>query len=251
MERERARRKRKLKERTRMRGKILVSIGGAALLALGLVVGIIVGPSLQAMAAGQQAAQPQVAKGDYCALYEQTVAKDLGVSQSKLESANKDALQTVINQMYADGKITQAQKTKAEQELAQYATNPCVALKQAAAQHQNGQGTQSQAITAARAQIEVATAKALGISQATLQSDLASGKTVAQITKDQGAQKSAVDAAYLGAAQSLLKQAVANGDMTQAQSDMAYSYLQGLVAQGHYPLLDKGDASMAGFAGGQ
>ena len=242
-----------------MRQRILVSVGGAALLALGLVVGIIVGPSLQALAAAKQTAQPSVAKGDYCALYEQTVVKDLGVSQKQLESANKDAMQTVINQMYADGKITQAQKTQAEKELAQYATNPCAALKQMAAQHQSatGQGTQSQALTTARTAIATATAKALGISQATLQSDLTSGKTVAQLITSQHVQKSAVDAAYLGAVQSLLKQAVTSGEMTQAQSDMAYSYLQSAVAQGHYPLLDKGGAGamagagMTGFAGGQ
>ncbi len=235
-----------------MRQRILVSVGGAALLALGLVVGIIVGPSLQALAAAKQTAQPSVAKGDYCALYEQTVAKDLGVSQSKLESANKDALQKVINQMYADGAITQTQKAKAEQELTQYATNPCAALKQAAAAHQSGQGTPSQALTAARTTLETATAKALGISQATLQSDLASSKTVAQLIAARGVQKSAVDSAYLGAVQTLLKQAVTSGSMTQAQSDMAYSYIQSAVAQGQYPLLDAGSgAGIAGIAGGR
>jgi len=241
-----------------MRQRILVSVGGAALLAVGLVVGIIVGPSLQALAAGKQAAQPQAAKGDYCALYVQTVAKDLGKSQSELESANKDAMQTVINQMYADGKITQAQKTKAEQELAKYATNPCAALTQMAAQHKSGQGAQgaqSQAVTSARTTVEAATAKALGISPAMLQSDLAKGETVAQLIKAQGVQKSAVDTAYLGAVQSLLKQAVTSGQMTQAQSDMAYTYLKSAVAQGHYPLLDRGGAGamagMVGFTGGR
>lgn len=244
-----------------MRKRILVAVGGAALLALGLVVGIIVGPSLQALAAGKQPAQPsaaKVTKGDYCALYVQTVANDLGKSQSQLASANKDALQKVINQMYADGAITQKQKAQAEQSLAQYAADPCAALKQAAAQRQSGQGTQSQALTTARTTLETATAKALGISQATLQSDLASGKTVAQLIKTQNVQKSAVDSAYLGAVQGLLKQAVASGDMTQTQSDMASTYIQAAVAQGQYPLLDAksgagmaGMAGMAGFAGGQ
>lgn len=234
-----------------MRNRVLLSVGGVALLALGLVVGIIVGPSLHALAAGQQNAQPAVTKGDYCALYEQNLVKDLGVSQNQLESANKDAMQSVINQMYADGKITQAQKTKAEQELAQYATNPCAALKQMATQRQGaaGQATQSAAMTAARTALVTATAKALGMSPATLQSDLASGKTVSQLIAAQGAQKSAVDAAYLGAVQALLKQAVTGGNMTQAQSDMASSYVQSLVAQGHYPLLDKGSAGAMGGAG--
>ncbi len=240
-----------------MRQRILVSAGGAALLALGLVVGIIVGPSLQALAAGNQATQPRVAKGDYCALYLQTVESKLNKTQDELTSANKDAMQAVINQMYADGKITQTQKTRAEQELAKYAADPCAALKQIETHHQSGQGQGAhgqgtQAMSAARTALEAATAKALGISQAKLQSDLASGETVAQVIKAQGAQKSAVDAAYLGEVQTLLKQAVASGYMTQDQSTMAYSYIQNAVAQGHYPLLDAGgDAGMAGFAGGQ
>ena len=243
-----------------MRQRILVSVGGAALLALGLVVGIIVGPSLQALAAGNQQAQPRVAKGDYCGLYMQTVEDELGKTQAQLTTANKDAMQKVIDQMYADGKITQTQKTQAEQQLAKYASDPCAALKQMATQRQSGQGhgngqghtPQAQAVTAARAQIEAATAKALGLTQAQLQTDLAKGETVAQLTKAQGVQKSAVDSAYLGAVQTLLKQAVSGGQMTQAQSDMAYGYLKSAVTQGHYPLLDKGGAGMmAGFGDGR
>lgn len=229
-----------------------MGMGGAALLALGLVVGIIIGPSLKALAAGSQAAQPAVAKGDYCALYEQTLVKDLGVPQSQLESANKDALQTVINQMYADGKITQAQKTQAEQRLAQVASNPCATLKQMASQHQSASGaaTQNPAIAEAKAEITAATAKALNLTTAALQTDLANGKTISALTAAQGVQKSAVDAAYLGAIQTLLKQAVSSGNMTQAQADMGYSYLKTLVAQGHYPLLDRGaDAGMYSPAG--
>lgn len=230
-----------------------MGVGGAALLVVGLVIGVLVGPGLQALAAGRQAtqnaraAQATAAKGDYCALYEQTVESDLNVSQSQLESANKDALQKVINQLYADGKITQAQKAKAEQELNEYATNPCAALNKLMEQHQQGQGQGPAAVATARASLVNAVAKALNLTPAALQSDLASGKTVAQLTAAQHAQKSAVDAAYLGAIQALLKQAVSGGVMSQAQSDMGYSYIQQLVAQGHYPLLDKTGAEIPGL----
>ena len=239
-----------------MRKSIVTSLGGAALLTLGMFAGVIAGPSLQALAAGKPAAktsvvQPIVAKGDYCALYEGTLAKNLGVSQSKLVSANKVALQTVINQLAADGTITPSQKAQAEQALAKYGSNPCAALKQAAAKARTGKGTaiQNQAVTAAKTAIETATAKTLNLSLTTLQSDLASGKTVSQLITAQHAQKSAVDAAYLGAARTELKQAVASGLLTQAESNLAYSYVTTLVAQGHYPLLDKSGANMGAFAG--
>ena len=233
-----------------------MSVGGAALLVVGLVIGVIAGPSLQALAAGKQAAKQSAhvtaAKGDYCALYEQTLESDLNVSQSQLESANKDALTKVINQLYTDGRITATQKTKAMQALNEYATNPCAALKQIEAQHAkgagSGQGDGSAAIATARASLLAAVAKPLGLTPTALQSDLASGKTIAQLTASQHAQKSAVDAAYLGAVQSLTARAVSAGVMSQAQSDMAYSYIQQLVSQGHYPLLDKTGAQVPGLS---
>ncbi len=230
-----------------MNKRVALGVVGGLLLALGLVVGVIVGPSLQALAAGAHASTPAAAKvtptSDYCQLYEQTVLQNLnGVSQSQLESANAAGAQAVINKLYADGKITKAQQTQADQELKQYASNPCAAL-QAAAKAKGAaspNGGQSQALSAARSAILTAVAVPLKTSSATLQSELASGKTIAQITTTQGAQKSSVDSAYLAAAQAQLAKAVSAGALSQSQSDMAYSYLQQAVAAGHYPLLDSG-----------
>lgn len=245
-----------------MRQRIVIGVGGAALMALGLVIGVIAGPSLQALAASKQnataaRAQATVAKGDYCALYEQTVESELNVSQSQLESANKDALQKVINQLYADGKITQAQKAKAQQELSAYAANPCAALNKLASQQGNGyrlgdgNGQGAAAVAAARTSLLNAVAEALKLTPAALQSDLGAGKTVAQLTAAQHVSKSAVDAAYLAAIQDLLKQGAAAGALSPAQSSMATTYIQQLVAQGHYPLLDKSGAEIPGLGDNQ
>lgn len=239
-----------------MNKRVLLGVGGGALLALGLVIGVIVGPSLQALAAAgshTRAATTTPTATGYCQLYEQTVIKDLGVTQSQLESANQDALQTVINQMYADGKITQAQQAQAQQQLTEYAKNPCAALT-ALAQAKgatSASGSQTQAIQNARGAIVTAVAGAMNIPSATLQSELSAGKTVAQITSEKGASKSAVDAAYLKAAQAQLAKAVSDGALTQAQSDMATTFLQQSIASGHYPLLDKDSGSFAGMVGGQ
>ena len=233
-----------------MNKRVLLGVGGGLLLVLGLVVGVIAGPSLQALAAGGQAsaAAATPTAGNYCQLYEQTVSSKLGVSQSQLESANKDALQAVINKMYADGKMTAAQKAQAEQELKQYATNPCAAL-QAAAQARQAQGSgagasssQTQLIGGARTALLTAVAGAMNISASALQSELSSGKTVAQVITEKGASKSAVDTAYLKSAQSQLSAAVSKGALSQSQSSMAYSFIQQSVASGDYPLLDKGSA---------
>jgi len=228
-----------------MNKRIALGVGGGLLLALGLVVGIIVGPSLQALAAGSRGGATAAGKAapaaDYCQLYEQTVLQNLpGVSQAQLESANKAGAQAVINKLYADGKITKAQQTQADQALSQYANNPCAALQAAAKAKRatSASNGQAQALSAARTAILTAVAVPLKTTSATLQSELAGGKTIAQITTAQGAQKAEVDNAYLTAAQTQLAKAVSAGALSQAQSDMAYSYLQQAVAASHYPLLD-------------
>lgn len=239
-----------------MSKRALLGVGGGLLLALGLVIGVIVGPSLQALAAGSHpsAARTDPTAAGYCQLYEQTIINELGVSQQNLEKANKDALQAVINKMYADGKITQAQQAQAQQQLDEYASNPCAAIQAAMKAKGGASGPtsgQTQAINNARASILTAVAGAMNTPSATLQSELSAGKTVAQITSEKGASKSAVDAAYLKAAQAQLGKAVSAGALTQAQSDMAYSFLQQSVASGHYPLLDANSGSFgAGMPAG-
>jgi hypothetical protein len=242
-----------------MNKRVALGVGGGLLLALGLLIGVIVGPSLQALAAGShaQAAKTTPTATGYCQLYEQTALNNLpGVTKSQLESANQKALQAVINQMYADGKITQAQQAQAQQELIQYAQNPCAALnaiaqaKGAANASSGASSEQAQAIQNARGAILTAVAGALHTPSATLQSELTAGKTVAQITSEKGASKSAVDAAYLNAAQAQLTKAVSDGSLTQAQSDMAYTLLQQSVTSGKYPLLDPNSGSFSGSFSG-
>lgn len=234
-----------------MNKRVALGVGGGLLLALGLVIGIIVGPSLQALAAGShpRAATTTPTATDYCQLYEQTALNNLpGVTKSELENANQVALQAVINKMYADGKITQAQQAQAQQELSEYAQNPCAALN-AVAKAKGATSIssgQAQAIQSARGAILTAVAGAMNIPSATLQSELSAGKTVAQITSEKGASKSAVDAAYLKAAQAQLTKAVSDGALTQAQADMASTLLQQSVASGRYPLLDANSGSFAG-----
>ena len=233
-----------------MSKRVVLGVGGGLLLAIGLAIGVILGPSLQALAAGGQANAPKATTptvSGYCQLYLNTVSKDLNKSQQQLEDANKNALQAVIDQMYADGKLTQAQKTQAEQDLSKYASDPCAALQAAAqAKHSataaGANSGQAQAISGARTAIETAVAGAMHMTSSALQSELSAGKTVSQIITEKGASKSAVDAAYLKAVQAQLAKAVSAGTLSQSQSSMAYSFIQQAVASGNYPLLDKSGA---------
>jgi len=233
--------------------RIVMGVVGAGLLLAGLTVGVIFGGSFQAFAAGNNlvgaTTQPTTSQGQYCALYEQTLAKDLGVSQSKLQSANQSALQTVLDQMQKDGKITAAQKAKLEARLAKSGSNPCAALAAARGHHGRPNGPAQQALMNAHTAVESAVASKLGISTTTLESDLASGQTIAQIAQSKGVALSDVNTVYENAVQAQLKQAVSNGTITQAQSNMLYTRIQSAVNAGHYPLLGHGHpAGPAGAA---
>jgi len=228
-------------------------VGVIALLLVGGVVGFVAAGPLRAASAAPGASTGGTTTptaNAYCTLYLQTLEKDLGISLSKLVSANQDAVTQVIDKMYADGKITAAQKTKALNDLKANASNPCAAL--AFANH-GAVGAHAGANTdlgaTARTAIEAAVAKALNLSTTTLESDLHAGQTISQIATAQKVNISAVNTAYLNAVQTQLNTAVKAGDITQTQADGAYTMVKNAVAQGNYPLLDRGGPGRGGFGG--
>jgi hypothetical protein len=83
----------------------------------------------------------------------------------------------------------------------------------------------------------VTTAKALGISPATLQSDIQAGETVPQLAQAQHVALSTVNAAYLEGVQQANEQAVQGGGVTQAQADQQYQQEVQQVQQGQYDIL--------------
>ena len=207
-----------------------------------MLVGTLLGGSLQALAAGDPpgataTATPnatQAAHAEYCKLYENTLAKNLGVSTAKLESANKDALQTVLNQMAADGRITASQKADLQSKLQQFSANPCAFVAQQGGWH----GKNSQALATSREAVAAAVAAKLNISATTLNSDLAAGQSIPQIAQAQKVPLTDVNTAYLAAVKAQLNQLVSSGKLTQDQSNQFYQRVQQAMQQGHYPLLE-------------
>src|SRR5258706_2306963 len=237
-----------------MRRRMTLGLVIGGVFVAGLLLGGMMSGILPALAASQNqspqhaSAAKTTTKADiqaYCQLYEQTLAKDLNVPESQLEQANAQAVQAVIDQMFKDGKITAAQKTQLEQAAAQIKSSPCTqlgALGNLARQHSNSNGLGQ--LEGAHQAVVRSVAIALHLSADTLTSDLAKGQTISQIASAQHVSIDSVNAAYLGAVQTQLKQVVNSGMLSQAQSDMLYSKLKQAVQSGHYPLLERG-----GFTG--
>ena len=196
-------------------------------------------------------------KGDYCALYEQTLANELNTSTSKLEQANSDALQAVIKQMYADKKITAQQEAKLLQQAANLKSGACAHLGALAGRARGGAagtagtaGAAKSALAGARQAIEAQVAPALHLTVTQLDGDLKAGQAVSAIASAQKVDLATVKSAYLGAVQSELSKAVSAGTVSQQQSDALYSRIQQAANAGHFPLLERGGPRGGGATGG-
>lgn len=90
----------------------------------------------------------------------------------------------------------------------------------------------------------ITTAKALGISPATLQADIQAGETVPQLAQAQHVPLSTVNAAYLQGVKQANQMAVQGGGVTQAQADQQYQQEVQNVQQGIYDILSGGFGTM-------
>ncbi len=224
-----------------MRKRILIAAGAGGIFIIGLLAGMLSSGGLPVFAANSTPHQTRATNSDYCQLYEDTLTQQLGKTNAQFEAANKAAVQKVIDQLAADGKITATQETKLEDVLNQNASNPCQAISKLLAGHGlRGADTSSYsaALKGARQDVLNAVAGALHMQPADLQSALMGGKTVTQIASDQKVSISEVQAAYLGAVKANLAKAVSADQITQEQSDLVLGYVQKAVNAGHYPLLD-------------
>lgn len=218
------------------RKRLLLSMGGGAVLLAALVA---TGFGIHAYASGStpvvtvNATTATNSTTNYCQLFASTLAGKLGVSTATLRADSQAAAETVVNQMYTDGKITAAQKTALDQRIAAGDLAKCGFL---GGPHGRGSANAAEksALAGARGAIEQAVANAAGITAAQLQGDLANHATIATIA---GSKLSAVKAAYLSAVQTQLNTAVSNKIITQTQANRIYAMAEKAASNGNYPLL--------------
>ncbi len=222
-----------------MRKLMVRALIGSGLLLLGMIIGVVGGrlPVFAAVNLFQSNPSTNVNSGDYCHLYEKTLANDLHVSVSALEQANKDALRKTIDQLAKDGKITAAEQMALQGALQMYGSDPCTNLPQAASALMSNPVVKQQ-LAAIHTKLVHDVAQALQLAPSTLEYELSLGKTMAQIAGQQYLPVSVANKAYLASVKSILAQFVKNKDITQDQSDLLYNLAVQAVSAGHYPLLE-------------
>ena len=191
---------------------------------MGVALGIAIGPIFAATTASAQspkAAHPGIwtADGSLWDAFLDNLAATLNIQRATLDGAITTAGNRTIDDAVQQGKLTQAQGDALKSRL----QNGDIGVLR-------GRGRiPGLAATALRdlpqAMLEAAAQK-LGMTTTELLTQLRSGQTLAQIAQAKGTTEQAVIDAALAAAKTRLSQAVADGDLTQAQADSIYTQLE-------------------------
>jgi hypothetical protein len=212
------------------RGWIRTSLLAVCLLVGGVILGSLLGAApARASAATYTAAPPPSKAGTYCRTYEQSLASNLHISVSTLQSANRSALRTTIERAYNDHQISKTQENNLLNKLAS-AKDPCTVVDQAVAIHNW--------YRAAHTAVANAVATKLGIQPSTLEANLASGQTLVQIAASRGVSINDINTTYLDAVQAQITSAEREGILTNAQATNILAKVRRAVAQGRYPLVE-------------
>lgn len=230
--------------------RIKVVAGAMALLVVGVVLGAVITAAIPALAAGHASntgattTPSTTTVNQYCTLYEQTLASNLGVSVSKLESANVASLETVLAQLVKDGKITQAQADAAKAMITANGTNVCShidALKALAGAHRGmgpggaGFSKFGPALKGVREAVQSAVAAKLGLSVTQMQTDLATTDIVT-LAKSKGVDQATLNATITATVKTQLDSLVKAGTVTSAMETQGLAMLAQQLAAGHYGL---------------
>ncbi len=205
--------------------RFLIIGGSSLLLLLGILVGAVYGSARTANANAQSTTSTASTSAvstssssstatNYCSQFQTDLAKKLGVNNDKLKSAESSAASDTIDQMVKDGKLTQAQADQIKARLGD-ATNCQFKNNGNPSGTVNMQKLQ-QYLVAAEAQV----AQGLGISSASLTSQLQAGKSLHDIATAHNVNDTQLKTLLNNAIQNELKAAVKAGDVTQAQADM-------------------------------
>lgn len=193
-------------------------------LVVGLIAGIVAGPTLSTATASAQIAtlQRTGVAGPNGALWNSfldQLAAALNIQRTALDSAMTTAGNSTIDAAVQQGTLTQAE---ADALKARIQSGDLGALWGGG----HGRGRGMPAIGGIHQAMVDAAAATLGISSDELFTQLRDGATLTEIAQANGTTAEAVTNAALAAAKTALNQAVAAGTLTQTQADSMYTQLE-------------------------
>jgi hypothetical protein len=153
-------------------------------------------------------------------------ASHLGVSSDKVKEAYSGAYSDTLDQAVKDGKITQEQADQLKNKLANGMNQgdiPGFSEPRGGRHGFGGRGFEGGGFGFTKGLGLDSFAKALNMSVTDLSTALRSGKTIADVAKEQNVDLTQVKTHVLADLKATLDQAVTNGKLTQTQADTIYS----------------------------
>jgi len=212
--------------------KIFVPAVVAAVLLLGITVGVVFGGPLIASAYSNATGTSATATpttptipatatttNPYCEQYLKDLANRLHVSVTTLQEAQLAAHEDVLAQLVRDGKLTQKQANAIKQRLASHPE--CAGM----GMHM-GMGMGKLFLQKYGPDLTNQVAQGLHLSADQLQAQLQAGKSLDDIAAAQHVSSSQLQTIETNALQSTLNKAVAAGDLTQQQANQFMQYAQ-------------------------
>ena len=209
--------------------KLFIPSVVAAVLLLGITVGIVFGGPLIASAYSNATGASATATpttpatstttNPYCEMYLKDLANRLHVSVATLQQAQLAAHEDVLAQLVRDGKLTQNQANAIKQHLA--SRQACMGYGKGMEMH-----LIRQFLHKYRPDLTNEVAKGLNLSANQLQAQLKAGKSLDDIAATQHVSSSQLHTIVVNALQSTLNKAVAAGDLTQQQANQFMQYVQ-------------------------
>ncbi|MGH2429633.1 MAG: hypothetical protein ACRDGV_12295 [Candidatus Limnocylindria bacterium] len=198
-----------------------------------LIVAALVGGTLiNAVAASPEGGEGVLTDedGEYCDLYLDTLAEELGVEPDALVPATRSAATSTIEAMVDNGDLPAEIGERMTSRIAEAEGDGCALL--GARFH----GAARHAATAEfRSGMWQAAAETLGLEPADLHERLADGASLSEVADEQGVEYATVSEAVLSSAQADLDAAVAADKMTQERADRALERISGWLDDGGQP----------------
>jgi len=189
--------------------------GILAVVAGAFVVGVAVLAVHGALAQGSDSDRP----GDK---FIAKTAEKLGISTEQLTTAMSNAQFDLIDEAVANGKLTEAEAAKLKERVNEYGPLSVLGLR-----HRKG----GEGVCRGAKLVVGAAAEVLQIDRAEIVSAIRSGQSLAEIAQSKGMSVEDFKAALLQSVKAKLDAKVADGTLTQEQSDRAYNAIQGKIDQ--------------------
>ena len=216
------------------KGQMLAVAGG--LVAAALTGGTLISATLAAPTAVSSAGRVStgLGVGEYCDVYVDALAGELGVERADLGAASKAAMNAVIDAAVADGEIDEEDATQLREEIAELEDTDCEAFGPRLRGGGSRGGPHAGFGLRFGDALEAA-ATALNLEDDEVTEALRDGTTLQELAETQGVAYDSVTSAVTSAVQAELDDAVADGDITQERADEILENVQDWLADGGEP----------------